>query len=312
MIPRLLIITFFAIAQTINLFAVEPEIKTELERDSALIGEQFEFRITILSDKSLHSIIPLDDKLFPGEIEVISEDSDSADTEPKEYFFQYTITAFDSGNFVINSIPVLVNDFSDLDTLFSQARELTFLMPEVDTTAAIKDIKDPINTPFQLKELLPVAPYMGGGLILVAIALLVYFFIYRKKKEAGIAVKSLPAHVRALQSLDRIKKEKLWQRGEVKEYYSQLSDTVRIYIEERFHIPAMESVTWEILDDFKKHAWDDEGLMELLESLLLLSDLVKFAKEDPTPAENETNLNNAYIFIEKTKEVVSPDQEENK
>jgi hypothetical protein len=76
-------------------------------------------------------------------------------------------------------------------------------------------------------------------------------------------------------------------------------------MEERFEIPAMESVTSDILRDFKTHSWEDESLLEILESLLQLSDLVKFAKEDPLPADNEMNLNNAYIFVEKTKPLTS-------
>ena len=81
----------------------------------------------------------------------------------------------------------------------------------------------------------------------------------------------------------------------------ELSDTVRAYIEDRYGIAAMESVTYEILDNFKQYSYDDEMLIEMLESLLNLSDLVKFAKENPNAAENEIHLNQAYIFVEKTK-----------
>lgn len=281
----------------------EISIQSSLDRDSALIGEQFDYTIRINSQDPIHSFVPLDDNLFPSAVEVISETTDSVISEGsmRNYYIRYTITSFDSGKWSINSIPVLVNDFTDLDTIFTTTRSVVFLMPEVDTSAAIKDIKEPIDTPFKLSELLPYAPYLGGVFVLIAIALLVYFMIKRRKKEKDLTVPSLPPHIKAFHSLDRIKKEKIWQKGEVKEYYDQLSDTIRLYIEQRFNIPAMESVTWEILEDFKKHSWEDESLMDLLESLLQLSDLVKFAKEDPSPSENETNLNNAYIFVEKTK-----------
>lgn len=286
-----------------NVYGQEVNIQSTLEKDSALIGEQFEYTISISSRAPLHSVVPLDDNLFPSAIEIITETADSIVKEEsvRNYFIRYTITSFDSGKWSVNPIPVLINDFNDLDTLFTASGEVVFLMPEVDTTAAIKDIKEPINTPFVLSELLPYAPYAGGVILLTAIVLLVYFIIRRRKQEEKMAIPSLPPHEKALNSLDRIKREKIWQKGEVKEYYDQLSDTIRLFIEERFDIPAMESVTWEILEDFKKYSWDDEDLMDLLESLLQLSDLVKFAKEDPSPSENETHLNNAYIFVEKTK-----------
>lgn len=286
-----------------NSYGQELIIQSSLDRDSALIGEQLDYTITINSRDPIHSFVPLDDNLFPSAIEIISETTDSVinDGSIRNYYIRYTITSFDSGSWNVNPIPVLVNDFTDLDTLFTTTRDVVFSMPEVDTSAAIKDIKEPIDTPFKLSELLPYAPYLGGAVLLAAIALLIYFMIRRRKKEKDMTVPSLPPHVKAFNSLDRIKREKIWQKGDVKEYYDQLSDTIRLYIEERFNIPAMESVTWEILEDFKKYSWDDDSLMDLLESLLQLSDLVKFAKEDPFPSENETNLNNAYIFVEKTK-----------
>jgi len=275
-----------------------------------LIGKQINYVIAVESEKALHSIVPLDDNLFPQGIEVISTAFDSViNGRTWEYRNEYRITSFDSGVYKINMIPVLVNDYKKLDTLFTVEVPLVIHSPAVDTSAAIKDIKNPVNTPFSLAELKPFLPYTGGVLILLA-ALITWFYFSRKKKEEIEVIKKLPAHVKALEALDRIKEEKLWQKGQVKDYYSRLSDTVRIYIEESYQIPAMESVTWEILESFKKYSWEDDTLMEILESLLQLSDLVKFAKEDPTPTENETHLNNAYIFIEKTKPVEKLENQE--
>jgi hypothetical protein len=45
---------------------------------------------------------------------------------------------------------------------------------------------------------------------------------------------------------------------------------------------------------------EDNLLDEMLRELLELADLVKFAKEDPLPVDNQTNLNNAYILVQKT------------
>ena len=68
----------------------------------------------------------------------------------------------------------------------------------------------------------------------------------------------------------------------------------------QYDIPAMESTSNEILDAFRKANPDDNLLDDILKELLELADLVKFAREDPLPVDNQTNLNNAYIFVQKT------------
>lgn len=309
MTARIKIVLFLSIISGL-INAQDISLQASLDRDSMLIGEQVGFSLKIRSSSSLHSIVPLDDNLFPGRIEVLDKKQDSTHVDGTHiYSNDYLITSFDSGVYRLNMVPVLVNANQKLDTLYTPPLQLEVYSPPVDTAAAIKDIKDPVGTPFRLSELLPYAPYAGGLAVLILAGILLYLYSKRKQRGPGTLVPELPPHLKALEALDRIKAEKLWQQGKVKEYYSHLSDTVRIYIEEQYNIPAMESVTWEILQAFKRFSWDDDNLMEILESLLQLSDLVKFAKEDPTPSENEMNLNNAYIFIEKTKPVEKPEKE---
>ena len=62
----------------------------------------------------------------------------------------------------------------------------------------------------------------------------------------------------------------------------------------------MESTTEEIIHAFKRANPEDLLLDDILKDLLELADLVKFAREDPLPVDNQTNLNNAYIFVQKT------------
>jgi hypothetical protein len=86
----------------------------------------------------------------------------------------------------------------------------------------------------------------------------------------------------------------------VKQYYTRLTEITRHYIERQYDIPAMESTTEEILYAFKRVNPDDLLLDGILKELLELADLVKFAREDPLPVDNQTNLSNAYIFVQKT------------
>jgi hypothetical protein len=86
----------------------------------------------------------------------------------------------------------------------------------------------------------------------------------------------------------------------VKAFYIRLTEIIRNYIERQYRIPAMERTTDEILEAFRGVNQDDQLLDEMLGELLELADLVKFAKENPLPLENQTHLNNAYIFVQKT------------
>ena len=86
----------------------------------------------------------------------------------------------------------------------------------------------------------------------------------------------------------------------MKSYYTQLTEITRRYIERQYGVPALERTTQEILEAFSRSNTEDPILDEMLQDLLELADLVKFAKEDPLPMENQTNLNNAYLFVQKT------------
>ncbi len=276
-------------------------LQSKLDSDSMMIGEQQVFSIALVSSSPLQSVVPDLQKLENSGLEILSAMSDSLVKEEKHiYYYNFLITVFDSGNYVLPSIPVLINEQHRIDTLFSEELPLIVYSPEVDTTKEIRDIKDPVKTPFKISELFPYAPYIGGVLL---IALLVFLYVRYKRrlKNPEKEKEKIPAHIKAFHNLDLIKEKKLWQQGKVKDYYVELSDTVRAYIEDRYGIAAMESVTYEILDNFKQYSYDDEMLIEMLESLLNLSDLVKFAKENPNAAENEIHLNQAYIFVEKTK-----------
>ncbi len=103
--------------------------------------------------------------------------------------------------------------------------------------------------------------------------------------------------------LDRIKEQKLWQHNQVKTYYSEISDTLRVYIEDRFGIQAMEFTTDEILSAFRyrKDLIPDKSFNNL-KSILSLADLVKFAKYEPLADDHHLTLMNAYFFVNDTKQ----------
>ncbi|MBK9798239.1 MAG: hypothetical protein IPP56_00410 [Bacteroidetes bacterium] len=91
----------------------------------------------------------------------------------------------------------------------------------------------------------------------------------------------------------------MWQEGKYKIYQIRLSDIVRSYIENRFQIAAMEQTTDETMRSMRRIHIED-GLRFKLRQLLSLSDMVKFAKEQPLPSENEQSMEDAILFVKTT------------
>ena len=96
-----------------------------------------------------------------------------------------------------------------------------------------------------------------------------------------------------------LKEANLWQSGRYKDYYTNLTDIAREYLEGQFDIDAIEMTSEEILDEVKKIRLEN-NIYNKLQDTLLIADLVKFAKATPNSSENENAFNNINSFIEES------------
>ncbi|MBN2697710.1 MAG: hypothetical protein JXR52_02705 [Bacteroidales bacterium] len=279
-------------------------LRAELSEDTILIGDQVSFNLVAEMEQSVQVEFPIPADTLSKAIEVLlfSPVDTVIRQDRKTISRSYLITSFEKGTHVVPAQKIVYNTGVFSDTALTMPLLIHVLAPEVDTTQAIKPIKPPINTPVTFAEAVPWILISFGGLMgLALIIALVRMFARRKKDpEVFAAMKLEPPHIVAFRELDRLKEEKLWEKGKVKEFYTRLTEIVRTYIERQYGIPAMESTTEEILKTFDNLNTEDEVLNEMLRELLSLADLVKFAKEDPLPVENQTNLNNGYLFVQKT------------
>lgn len=170
-----------------------------------------------------------------------------------------------------------------------------------DTTSAILPIKDIIITKRSLKEYWP---YLVALLILLltGIGFLKYF---RKQSQQETEIVTVvappkPAHIIALNKIEKLKTEQLWKVGRVKEYQSQLTYILREYLENRYDIPALESTTGEIVSSTKKLGVKTEHQNDITE-ILQIADMVKFAKAKPEEDINEKFLDRTRQFVQETK-----------
>jgi len=136
---------------------------------------------------------------------------------------------------------------------------------------------------------------------LTALALYLYRkFIKRGEGEAAVPVK--PPHVKAYEALEALKARGLISAGRIKEYYVELSNIVRYYIEERFTIKAPEMTTEEFLFALKDSGTLSGSHKKVLKEFLTMCDIVKFARYGPAEEEIKDNFNSAWHFVDETKE----------
>ena len=295
---------FFLQAWMLPMQAQLISVSSELSSDSLMIGDQIGYILRVEASAQVEFAMPVLRDTLGRNLELLS--SPVSDTTMlnglRVVQQQYIITGFEAGMQMVPAQEVVYTSGDFIDTARSMPLMLMVYEPVVDTSQQIKPIKPPLNTPVTFKELLPwLAVGLGGLMVATLVYLLLRRFLYRKGDPEKYVAKVLePAHVVAFRELDKLKEEKIWEKGQVKQFYTSLCDVTRTYIERQYGIPAMESTTEEILHAFRKTNVEDLLLDEILKELLELADLVKFAKEDPLPVFNQTNLNNAYIFVQKT------------
>lgn len=211
-----------------------------------------------------------------------------------------SITSFDTGFMVMPpfSFDVIKNG-APPQTIKTEAILFEVIKVKVDPKADIKDIKPIFKAPITFTEIIP---WLAALLLL---GLLIYFSLYYLKKKKATPVEKpepkmkIPAWDIALKKLDSLKIEKIWEKGDIKEYYTRLTDILREYFEQRFNVNAAEMTSSEILDAMKQHISEMPAERHLQE-LLMLADMAKFAKAQPGDYENEQSIKYGYEIVNNT------------
>jgi hypothetical protein len=294
-----------------SLFA--QKVTTSIDSTKKKIGA--EFKLTLKTDVDTLSKVKFPNAKFFGALEVIQ--SYKIDTVKNgaryELIKKYGLTQFDSGKYTIPRIPVLINGKPS----FSDSIKVEVNDVKVDTLKQkMYDIKD------IAKVESPLGSWWIYLLILLAIGVIGYFvYKYIKKRQSQPKVEAIvytsPIE-KATSLLQQLEKKELWQKGEIKNYYSELTDIARNYIEEEIHIPAMESTTSELIEGLRKAAKQQKlklsnETVENLEKVLKQADLVKFAKVKPLDFEIEEDkkrISSSIVTIHKSIPEVVEDNDE--
>ncbi len=287
-------------------FAQEATVTAKIDKKTFLIGEQTLLHFEVQQPINAVILWPKIQDTLSEHVEVISfqkADTFKLETGIIRIDLQYLITSFDSGRW---AIPPQIFQFQitgdtqkvDLatDSLFIDVQNVT-----VDLQKEINDIKPILDEPKTWRDYLP---YFLWTLLALAMAALGYYIYKRLKNKQPLLPlpkkPALPAHLLALQKLDKLSAMKLWQQGDPKEFYSQLTDILREYMEKRFQFAAMEMVSSDIILHLEKIAISKD-LKEQSAKVLRAADYVKFAKSQPLADENDLAMRWGYVFVNETK-----------
>ena len=310
-ISKYLFVFITLLLTTAVLKAQDVKVDAVLDTSKLRIGEEAKIDLYLSYSAKLKDLKiqwPSIGDTLTGKVEVNSV-SPIDTTFPKEsnssqilQHQQITVSVFDSGYYAIPGFKYIVNN-DTANPLYTRPLLLEVHTVPTDTSdKKTKDIKPPFSEPFNWKWYLEYIYWGVGILFVILVIILLTLYYARKNKQVVVEPEKpkIPPHIAALASLEKIKAEQIWKDGKEKEYYSAIADTIRLYIEERFQVNALESTTDEIMTAFRTQVVDKES-KDKLQQLLTLSDLVKFAKMSPIESENMFTLQNAFDFINGTK-----------
>ena len=283
------------------------KVKAAWDKDKATIGEKINYTITVVTGKDTEIEFPDIYKLFQ---DFTVRDSGSASRTlfgKKTVSQRYILQGYTPGKYTIPQAPVKYKIKGQSG--WSQEDIPGFVIEvksALEEGAALRDIKGPLSLRRNLKVLFILA---------LAALLAILGFIFKslsKEKESPQASPKKPAHEIAYEQLEDLSKKDLIRQGRLKEYYSEISDIIRRYLENRFLLKAPEMTTEEFLLYVRDYASlpaspaadaaDISQHKNLLKEFLSSCDLVKFAKYTPSLEEIEGIVLSARKFVDATKE----------
>ena len=305
---KIIVLFFF----TISIFAQQKQVLTSIDTTKNKIGA--EFQLSLKTTVKATSKVTFPNLKNIGPLEVI--ESYPIDTVKKndqvELIKRYGLTQFDSGQYTIPAVKILI----DKKPFFSDSIKVEVANVAVDT------LKQKM---YDIKGIIKVKDSWGNWwlylllfVLLAAIAAGVYWYFKIRKitKEEAIVYKTPIEKATIL--LNSLEQKELWQKGDVKSYYSELTDIARNYIEEAIAIPAMESTTSELVAGLKaasqkKKMQLSQETIDNLERVLKQADLVKFAKSKPLDfeiTEDKNKIQKAILTLDNAIPVAVEEEED--
>ena len=281
-------------------------VKAKLDSATLVMGRQTVLHIEISQDKNVVGYFANENAdTLTSKVEIaVKTDGDTTDIGNGRVQIKrdFILQSFDSGMYVLPPLQYVVGK----DTFLTPHQSLKVIAVNVDTLKTVHDYKPVENVPFKLFDWVPdvISDYWWVYvivLLVIAIGLFVYLKWLRKGELPLMPKKKrLPPYEEAMLHLEQLKQKQLWQAGQDKAYFTELTDILRVYIDRRFGINAVEMTSSQIIEVLRTNE-ETRAVNSLLNSILEVADFVKFANMRTLPDDNETAYQRALNFVNETK-----------
>lgn len=315
--------TYFGLAAA--LLALQPvsaapasglTVKAALDSAVVVMGDLNRLHVTVDIPASYASSAQLVDfpVLTPGAeyieykgVDVVASDSTSSYTDGRRRIdFDFTVQAFDPGTVTLPPFAVIGTPGSD--TTFSNVVTFKVLPVDVDSLETINPMASVVAPQTRWYDYIPNSVLWILLALAIAGAGIWAFLTFRKHKEVIELRRTppVPPYELAISRLNTLRSRNLPESGHEKEYYTELVDILRQYLQGRFGINAMEMTSTQIVKALRSNPATKMTADEM-RSVLAIADFVKFAKVRPLPDDNIKAFSRAQDFVEQTKPVAEPE-----
>lgn len=287
------------------------QLKVSLDSAYLLMGKTTPIHVSLVTNEDAKGnlLIPNDSLAAKVEIHSLPDaDTVSLGSGRVEITRDIIIQSFDSGLYQLKPILYVENN----ETIASSRLALKVLPAVVDSLTTIHDYADVVDVDRRFIDYLPDF-LVDYGLWILAVIIVggLFWWVYRryfsrKAVEAAPKAKPVPPYERAVGELNRLKAEQLCEHGQEKEFYTRLTDILRVYLHGRFGINAME-MTSEQIRKALRHNEQTRLSKDKVEQVLEIADFVKFAKLRPLPDDNVRAFSSALQFVDDTKPAPEPE-----
>ncbi|WP_289763116.1 cell wall anchor protein [uncultured Duncaniella sp.] len=309
---RILFISLTALIASITVSAQNPTVKLSLDSAFLLMGRTTPLHLELVTPANPEGrlLIPKDSMCDQVEIlKMLEADTTQLGNDRIEIKQDIVLQSFDSGVYRLNPIMYVIGN----DTFRSNRLVLKVFPADVDSLETIHDYADVADIDRSFIDYLPDFIVDYGLWILAVIIVLgaggYSFYLLKRKKNpfAAVPEKPVPPYEKAIGELNRLRGEKLCENGHEKEFYTRLTDILRVYLNGRFGINAMEMTSTQIRHMLNSNA-EAKLSKQNMERVLETADFVKFAKVRPLPDDNIRAFNSAMQFVEDTRPKPEPEE----
>lgn len=284
-------------------------VKASIDSTTVIQGSKVGLKLEIL--KSTTEGILVDEPkegsdYFGVEISESSIDTIDLGNGRYEIDYNYTIQAFDPGTITIPPFRYAIGN----DTVESSVVTLKVLEVDLDSLTDINPMEGIVDVPTRWYDIIPnwwLWIFIGVAIVgLIACGILL---LRRKKGIEAKSAEATPPYDLAVMRLNDLQAKKLPQSGRDKEYYTELTEILRQYLDGRFGINAMEMSSTQIISTLRHNKETKPG-SDLMKQILEIADFVKFAKVRPLPDDNVKAFNSAMKFVEDSKPLPPVEEDE--